>query len=275
MSFSFVGGQSWLDRAVPSPLGLAEQFEALGEAVARVPRRRRSWRRLAVGMLAVSGALVMSVVGPSALREARKTQCRENLSEIGRAFQKQIEAREHLPAAAITDKSGRSLLSWRVTILPYLGEQELFDEFHLDEPWDSPNNLALLPRMPKVYACPNEPGRYSFSSAYHIIVGPEEALGGARPLFDRAREVDLREVTDGTSNTFMVVETNQPVPWTKPEDLSFADGQPTPDFGSRHQGGFHAVFADGSVRFIRFTIESAILRGLVTRDGGEVTSGDS
>jgi Protein of unknown function (DUF1559) len=278
MSFSFVGGQSRPELPVSSSrVGLAEQFQALGEAVARVPRRRRKWRLKLLAMLVFPGALltVMAVVGPTALREDQKLKCRKNLYAIGRAFGEYWGAREHFPAAAVTDKTGRSLLSWRVTILPYLGERELFNEFHLNEPWDSPHNFALLPRMPKAYACPSEPGRRSFLTNYLVVVGPNEALGGARPLFDRAREVDIREVTDGLSATLMVAETNRSVPWTKPEDLSFADPQLMSRFGSRHPGGFYVVTGEGSIHFIELSDSLELLPKAITRDGGEVVSGES
>ncbi len=51
---------------------------------------------------------------------------------------------------------GKPLLSWRVHLLPYLGEDDLYQQFNLDEPWDSPNNIRLLNQMPKVYQSPNE-----------------------------------------------------------------------------------------------------------------------
>jgi prepilin-type processing-associated H-X9-DG protein len=260
-----------------SPRGLAEQFTALGEEFRRARRgnRRRGnprWCWALVSALVVSVALAFAAA--AAGREHRKLGCRENVRQLGAALVAYQESRGHLPAAAITDPRGQALLSWRVAILPSLGCQELYDAFRLDEPWNSPHNLALLPRMPAVFGCPSEPARRSFLTTYHVIVGPEDSPLGAKPLFDRAREVDLREVLDGTSNTLMVVETNRAVPWTEPDDLFFADGQPMPQFGSRHTGGFHAAFGDGSVRFLKFTLESQVLRALITRDGAEVT-GDS
>ncbi len=59
-------------------------------------------------------------------------------------------ARKHLPPSAICDKDGHPLLSWRVAILPYLGEGNLYKQFHLDEPWDSPHNRTLIAKMPKI-----------------------------------------------------------------------------------------------------------------------------
>ena len=112
------------------------------------------------------------------------------------------------------------------------------------------------------------------------------------------------DITDGTSNTIIFVEARREIPWTKPEDISIPSGAigaanspgvtqgpglaatlgqpqaagapgPLPDLGGLHPGGFNAVFADGSVRFIRSTVNPVVLRALFTRGGGEVVSSDS
>src|SRR5205823_2696261 len=74
-----------------------------------------------------------------------------------------------------------------------------------------------------------------------------------------------------------VVETKEAVPWTKPDELPFADGVPAPLFGagSPHVHGFNALFADGSVRFLKVSIDPQLLRALITRAGGEVIRGDA
>src|SRR5438874_420269 len=59
-----------------------------------------------------------------------------------------------LPFPAIRDREQRPVLSWRVSLLPYLQRGDLYNQFHLDEPWDSPHNIVLLDRMPDVYRCP-------------------------------------------------------------------------------------------------------------------------
>ena len=61
------------------------------------------------------------------------------------------------PPAATTDGADKPLLSWRVAILPFLEQQPLYEQFHLDEPWDSPHNKTLIEQMPQVYAIPGSP----------------------------------------------------------------------------------------------------------------------
>src|SRR6185295_2767398 len=75
-----------------------------------------------------------------------------NLKIIGLAMHNYHDTNQRFPAAAIYDKQGKPLLSWRVAILPYLNQKQLYESFHLDEPWDSEHNRKLIPRMPAEYA---------------------------------------------------------------------------------------------------------------------------
>jgi prepilin-type processing-associated H-X9-DG protein len=124
--------------------------------------------------------------------------------------------------------------------------------------------------MPITYICPSDPSSPAArgQTGYVAVVGPGT-------LFDKDEGVSFQEVTDGTSNTLMVAETKQLVPWTKPDDLAMPPGGGVPPFGSNHTGGFNVLFADGSVRYIKLTINPVVLRALMTRSGGEVVSTDS
>ena len=84
----------------------------------------------------------------------------------------------------------------------------------------------------------------------------------------------LSDITDGTSNTIAIVEAREAVPWTKPVDLSYDDKKPLPKLGGLFDDGFHAVIADGSVRFFTPKLTERTLRSAITRDGGEVLGPD-
>ena len=171
---------------------------------------------------------------------------------------------------AITDKDGKPLLSWRVAILPYIEQQELYNKFKLDEPWDSPHNKALIKEMPTIYLCPSRTKPEPGTTTYRVFVGT-----GA--MFEEGQGTAIQDVTDGTSNTIMVVESKDAVPWTKPDDLKF-DPEAKPSLygaGSPHPGGFNAAFADGSVRFIKNTINLEVWKALITRASGEVINADA
>jgi len=223
-------------------------------------------------MLFVAGAGLLTHHAVVGIQTERRQACAEHLKQIGIALLKYHDAHGTFPAAAITGHGGSALLSWRVAILPELGYRDLYEQFRFDEPWDSPHNRALLTQMPDVFACPSEPRRNG-ATPYEVIAGPTGANAGAKPLFDQARGVDIREVLDGTSNTLMVAETGRPNFWTQPSALYFDEHHPTPHFGSRHPKGFNALFADGSTRFLSATIDDQLLRIIITRDGGEVTGG--
>jgi hypothetical protein len=158
---------------------------------------------------------------------------------------------------------GSPLYSWRVVLLQYIEQQDLFDEFHKDEPWDNPHNIRLLERMPPQYAPPRYNTRNipTHHTLYHVFVGKGTAFekGG----------VSLSNFPDGTSNTLLIVEAGDPVPWSKPEDIAFEPGWPLPPLRGPFREMFRALFADGSVRSIRNDADENRLRAAVARNGGE------
>jgi Sigma-70, region 4/Protein of unknown function (DUF1559) len=170
-------------------------------------------------------------------------------------------------APAAIRKDGKPLLSWRVALLPDLGQRALYDRFHLDEPWNSPHNKTLLNQMPDVYAPVVRTDEPRGSTYYQVFTGP-----GA--LFEDELGPKLLDVKDGTSNTMMVVEAGSPVPWTKPEDISYDKEKPLPKLGRQFDDGFHASFADGSVQFFGNAKDPNVVRLLITSNGGETITPD-
>jgi prepilin-type processing-associated H-X9-DG protein len=168
-----------------------------------------------------------------------------------------------LPPAGTISPDGELLLSWRVLVLPYLGEQELYDKFKLDEPWDSPNNKPLLAQRPGVFRCPDGPPAGTDTTVYQVLTGPGT-------LFEMGTLIAPSAVTDGLSNTLTVVESNEPIPWTQPGDIKFMPQTPIQGIGSDHPRGYNAAFADGAVRFLPTTIPPGTLEALATRNGHEV-----
>ncbi len=259
-----------------------DALTSLGEDIVFAPqdevpcRRKVSSSRIALWIgaagLTVLVAMATAVPVVGEFRTYRREQCAARLRQLARALLEYHEEHGHFPAPDLAGRDGTPLLSWRVAILPYLGYRSLFERFHLDEPWDSIHNLGLLEEMPAEFACPAGPGRRASRTGYVVVVGPMTELGAVHTAFEPGRGVDIREMTDGTSNTLLVIESDSPVPWTKPDDLHWAKGGPLPPMSSPHGGGTHALLADGLVRFLKNTIDPNILRGLLTINGGEVLS---
>jgi hypothetical protein len=166
----------------------------------------------------------------------------------------------------VCGKDGKQLLSWRVLLLPYLEEQKLFEEFNLDESWDSEHNIRLLERMPKTYEAPwkkyvDVPPHHT---VLHVFVGK-----GAAFEWDRGLRLGAEDFPDGTSNTLLYVEAGPPVPWTKPEEIEFTAGKAI-RLGGLFRDGMRAGTVDGSgYKMIPHDYDEQRLRSSVTRNGGE------
>jgi prepilin-type processing-associated H-X9-DG protein len=155
-------------------------------------------------------------------------------------------------------------LSWRVYLLPFLEQKPLFDQFHLNEPWDSPHNRTLIPQMPAVFrpaASKAEKGKTNYLAP----------VGNGALYASPADEPQIKQITDGTSQTIMLVEVDDrhAVTWTQPDDLAFDPKDPLGGIGSAYEGGFNTAFCDGSVRFLLRSINPKTLAALFTRAGGE------
>jgi hypothetical protein len=190
------------------------------------------------------------------------------LHQILIALHQYLDANGRFPAAAIYDKEKKPLLSWRVQLLPFLGETDLYKQFHLDEPWDSEHNKKLIEKMPKVFDSTADPKLAAAGKTTFL------APRGAATMFPDRRGVRLSEVTDGTSNTIFLVDADDAhaVPWTKPEELAFDPKEPAKGLSTRFGDGFLVGFVDGSVHFLPKKLPKETLRALFTRNGGEVAN---
>lgn len=197
----------------------------------------------------------------AARQAAQRTQSQNNLKQIALAMHNYHDTYGHFPPAVLESDDGETTHSWRVAILPFLGAADLYNEYNRNEPWDSENNRKVLERMPTIFRSPTEDGT-STSSCYYALLGDET-------VFADDRAMSLRQITDGTSNTLMIVEARRDIPWTRPDDIPYTSDDPLPELGGFFPGGWNAVFCDGAVRFLSSMIDEAVLRALITPDGGE------
>ena len=231
-----------------------------------------------------------------------------NLSQLMAALHQYHADKGHFPPASILGKDGNGgpPHSWRVEILPWLGEQALYDQYRFDEPWDSQHNKSLLPQIPEVFrgvvnSEVDDPD--SVYSAYYAVtsndvskraVELEEAkrrgheidsygFGGdaenernsiieaevpaGTTFFWNQRGSEFPYILDGTSNTIAIVEARRDIPWTQPTDIEYSADKPLPQFG-RNDGGWFAAFADGTVKQIATYNDERTIRNLLTIDDG-------
>lgn len=187
----------------------------------------------------------------------RRPPCYNNLRQIAAAMTAYCNEYENLPPPFIADAQGKPMHSWRVLILPQLGQQKLYDQYRFDEPWDGPNNRKLHDRIVEVYRCPDDhPARSSLlarETSYVVIAGPGTAFPGGRPRISMADVAN----GDGTSNTILVAEVHSSgIHWMEPRDLDFAtmdfqiNGIRGASISSKHPGGAMVVMVDGAVRYL-------------------------
>jgi hypothetical protein len=176
---------------------------------------------------------------------------------------------KHLPPAAIYDKDGRPLLSWRVAILPYLDREqaELYRQFHLDEPWDSPHNRTLIEKMPEWFADPDPKIRQiagAGATTFQVPTGPGT-------VFVNNSGTTFKQISDGTAKTILLVEVEPTgaVVWTKPGDWQVDLEHPRRGVERTDRNIISAGFADAHVEALRNDVDEAALRAFLTRSGGD------
>ena len=196
-------------------------------------------------------------------------EAQNNLRQIAIAMHNHHDVNGRLPAAVNANANGKPLLSWRVHLLPYLEQQALYEQFRLDEPWDSEHNKTLIVQMPEVF---NSPGGAELDEGMTSIVVPtgDETIfpiGGGGP----GKGLSLSSIRDGTSNTVMIVEAapENAVIWTKPDDWRFNADNPTKGLVGHRHGGFLAAFADAHVAVISAIVPAEMVKAIFTRDGAE------
>jgi hypothetical protein len=216
----------------------------------------------------------------SRVRQAStRVQDQNNLKQMALAMHNHHDTYGTFPAAtAYRTKDGKPGLSWRVALLPFVEQSNLYRQFKLDESWDSPHNIQLLALMPKVYLQPGQAIDRQGLTHYQVLVGPGtvfEPLPGQDfrgPRFPGMPEKGLTipSITDGTSNTILIATAARPVPWTKPEDLPFDPNSPLPALGGQLSAGFNVALADGSTRWLPSQTPEPTLRLLITRNDGQM-----
>ena len=256
-----------------------QRFSA-GETVTGIPHKgnptARSILLIVVGAVLATVSMLSAVVlllfpAVGAARSlAHRHGCDANLRRIGEALLSYEAEHGTLPPAYIPDETGAPMHSWRVLLLPHLGEHGLYNEYDFNQPWDSQHNQRFAKRMPEVFACPADPDAKGLGETnYMVIVGP-------RTLFPDGKAMSTADVGDELITTITVAEVPVfGVNWLEPKDLDVrkmqyvVNGGFGQEIGSYHDRGAHVLMADGSIRFIREELPSDYVQGMTTINGGE------
>jgi len=187
-----------------------------------------------------------------------------NANRLARAWSQLRVTHNHIPNVRCFIRTDTGVyksteLSWRVALLPFLDKQELYDEFHHDEPWDSPNNLKLVDKMPRVFRSPgvNKPG----FTAIHVIAGEGLFFQGGPPI-------SWESVMNSHSRTiaFIVAGEDTATEWTKPSGLALISSNLSRTLGNSPSGtGFIACNLSGSLFWLA-SKELANLKSAVDTD---------
>jgi hypothetical protein len=194
-------------------------------------------------------------LGPVTEEQLKKS--RNNIKQFVLAYHNYNDTFGFLPTNQLS-KEKKPLLSWRVQILPFIEQDNLYKQFKLDEPWDSPNNIKLVEQIPPIYVPVR--GRAEKGQTFY------QAFGGSHGWLKPGASIPA-SFPDGLSNTFVVAEAAKPVIWTKPDDLEY-DGKMIPDLGGMFDGRFTVGFGDGSTRrFLRDTPKDQLKLFIDPSDG--------
>lgn len=199
----------------------------------------------------------------------------DNLRKIAVAARGHLDQHRFFPACYSTNAEGAPLLSWRVHLLPMLGEDSLYREFHLGEPWDSEHNIKLVDRMPKVFRAPISQapqGKTTFRAiggATGTFPSPGEDVP-VDPKIGKIKGVTLGHVTDGLRNTVMIVEVRDSlaIEWTKPDEFVPDSEDPRKGIAGVYNEGMHMLCVDGTTMLVE--VDASVAALLFHRHDGQV-----
>lgn len=222
---------------------------------------------LGIGPMQAGMAIGLLLPAVQGAREgATRAASTNNMKQLGLAMHNYHAAYGALPPAVVTDKNGKPLYSWRVLILPFIEQEAVYRAWKLDEPWDSPNNKPLSDRVIRTFNEPSEPP--SNRTHYRVFYGNGALFNTA--VQGRPTGTRFADIVDGTSNTLMIAQTRDSVPWAAPDELPYDPAKPLPALGLPGARDFLCGIADGSVRRVKNNLKPQTLHWLIQKADGNV-----
>jgi hypothetical protein len=257
-------------------------FAKITNVKSRSPRRDSKLINVLAATAVVSlilGSLLFAVIRFGGQTMTTLSNSREqtasirNLERIAAAMNAYAADHGTYPLPMTVNSNGTPLHSWRVLLLPYLGEEDLYDRINLELPWDhAQNTMVMQYSAPSVYQHPSlDKVGFGSGPAYFLITGTGTLFPPAGPLAPD-------DVSDDIRQTLLVVEgspVRPPMSWAEPVDLPFAmmtgrlAGNPGNEPGGLLEGGVAGATVDGRGHFIKDSIAPTDFLSLVTPTGGE------
>src|SRR5262245_57836225 len=248
-----------------------------------------------IAIVAVLVALSLPAV-QFARESSRRMKCQGNLHQIGLALAAFESAHATLPTGRDAHRGWHH--SWATAVLPQLEQDAVYLQYDYTKAWNHPDNAAAATAGIPTFLCPTTTTRFAGKTDYGGNYG--SSLTGLPPGFRvgagweagafppirlprhgayRTHPVRLAEITDGLSQTITVFEAADRPPgqgglWASGHNCFAHDRGPinsgqSKEITSRHPQGANCLLADGSVRWLRESMELRVLGALCTRAVGE------
>jgi len=233
-------------------------------SILAIVRRSRALAGIVVVLFVVTSFPHSLSLREKVRSEARLCVCSNRLKEIAVALRRYRADYGCFPPPYLTDQNGKPIHSWRVLLLPYLGEMALYRQYRFDEPWDGPNNRQLANKLLGDYACICQPNPGGKMTSYVAIVGPHT-------LWAQSMESNGDKGRARVGDRLLVAEVaDSQINWMEPRDLTLEqatgdNGESSPAISSYHGvQGICVALADGSTCVLPATISGKTLHKLCT-----------
>jgi len=170
-----------------------------------------------VAIVGIVAAFTLPAV-QAAREAARRSQCANNVRQIGLAMHQYHDAKGTLPNATFY---GTTYLSALTAVLPYIGEGVKFDDYDRSIPYRSPANLRVIALTIPSYVCPamNLPrsvpdadpacDEYGAPGSYAVSTGTANPWSGPHDgafIFAKSGVTRFKSISDGLSKTLLIGE---------------------------------------------------------------------